>query len=535
MTPDIGKLIHYLKGLRAFLGKRLTYEEGRDIIIKRLAMREQLFLDFLKLGVYGNEEGPYAKMLSASGIGYRDVESLVREAGIEGALKSLAEKGIYLTVDEFKGRADYKRNGLTVRFNESDFDNVSGPGFLSRSGGTRSRGTHVFFNFEHIEETAPYTLIIYEVFSLQDAPCVVWFPAGLGLYIVLSEIKLGKAPLRWFSQVDWTFQLSNKPMGRLRDQLMEAATRIICLTRGVRFPRPEYVPLDETEKVVDFLAELSKKHRKFCVKTYPSSALRAAKIAREKGKSIRGAYFLIGGEPVTEAKKIEIERSGAKVVPNYSSMEAGYMSIGCGSPKVPDDTHILADGTALIQHRRKVASIGCEVDSNLVTTFLPKASKVLLNVEMGDTGVLEGRGCGCGWERLGFLGHIHTIRSFEKMTGEGMTMLNSDILRIVEEVLPARFGGSMTDYQILEEEDEGGVTSVKLLVSPELGGLDEKKILSVLVQELRAAGKGGGSSNLSLDVWVQNNTLKIVREYPKTTAVGKIFTFQIGRKEEIRH
>ena len=58
------------------------------------------------------------------------------------------------------------------------------------------------------------------------------------------------------------------------------------------------------------------------------------------------------------------------------------------------------------------------------------------------------------------------IRSFRKLTGEGMTLVGSEILRLLEEVLPARFGGSSTDYQLHEVEDERGLTRLEAAGEP---------------------------------------------------------------------
>jgi hypothetical protein len=37
-----------------------------------------------------------------------------------------------------------------------------------------------------------------------------------------------------------------------------------------------------------------------------------------------------------------------------------------------------------------------------------------------------------------------------------MNFLGTDLLRLIDEVLPARFGGAPTDYQFVEREDERG-------------------------------------------------------------------------------
>jgi len=85
------------------------------------------------------------------------------------------------------------------------------------------------------------------------------------------------------------------------------------------------------------------------------------------------------------------------------------------------------------------------VDAFHFTTLLPTARKLLLNVESDDYGVVETRSCGGPLESYGYTEHLRQIRSFRKLTGEGVTLVGSEMLRILEEVLPARFGGSPLD------------------------------------------------------------------------------------------
>ena len=54
------------------------------------------------------------------------------------------------------------------------------------------------------------------------------------------------------------------------------------------------------------------------------------------------------------------------------------------------------------------------------------------------------------------------IRSYEKLTGEGVTFMGSELLTLLEKILPGKFGGSVSDYQLVEEE-AGGATRVSLL------------------------------------------------------------------------
>ncbi len=57
-------------------------------------------------------------------------------------------------------------------------------------------------------------------------------------------------------------------------------------------------------------------------------------------------------------------------------------------------------------------------------------------------GVIEQRSCGYPLESYGYSEHLREIHSFRKLTGEGVTLVGNEMVRILEEVLPARFGGS---------------------------------------------------------------------------------------------
>jgi hypothetical protein len=114
---------------------------------------------------------------------------------------------------------------------------------------------------------------------------------------------------------------------------------------------------------------------------------------------------------------------------------------------------------------------------------------------------------------------LHTIRSFEKLTAAGMTFLDTDIIPILEETLPGRFGGGPADYQLVESETEDGTATVVLLVHPALGPLDERAILDVFLTE--AASKSYRFSVMA-GVWRTMGLPKVERRRPMMTAAGKI-------------
>ncbi len=515
-------------GLRRFLRETVTMEQSREIIKSMMEKREENFLAVLRRAVYENERSPYLKLLRLAGCEYGDVESMVRADGLEPTLHKLREKGVYISYEEFKGRKEVVRGGEVFKFKESDFDNP----FLSahieaRTGATRSAGTRTMFDFAFLSAIAPMTVVVQSAHGLWESPVLIWFPilpASSGILYTLAYAKIGKPPLKWFSQVE---EGTVKPplRKRLATYYVVYAGRLF----GSKLPKPEYVGLSEAYRVAEYVSEVLKMGSGCVLLTYPSSAVRVCRAAREKGLDITGATFRVAGEPLTEAKRREIEAAGCRVLASYGFSEAGVASQPCPNPIAPDDTHLRKDVLALIQCEREIELTGTTVGAFLFTSISPAAPKILLNVEIGDYGVLEARHCGCELEKLGFTDHIYNIRSFEKLTGEGMTFIGTDLLRIIEEVLPAKFGGASTDYQIVEEEEEGGLTRLSILVSPDIGPIDEEALVATVLSEL---GKGTDTQRMMANIWSQANILRVKRMRPIATVRGKLFPLHIEKGKQ---
>jgi len=106
-----------------------------------------------------------------------------------------------------------------------------------------------------------------------------------------------------------------------------------------------------------------------------------------------------------------------------------------------------------------------------------------------------------------------------------VTFLGTELLRLVEEVLPARFGGYPTDYQLLEEE-EGGLPKVNILVSPRVGNVNEEMVLATVFQVLHSYPGG----DIMSDKWRQGQTLRVLRREPYSTGSAKILPLHILQK-----
>lgn len=163
------------------------------------------------------------------------------------------------------------------------------------------------------------------------------------------------------------------------------------------------------------------------------------------------------------------------------------IGFGCARPTDGNDIHLFKDLIAVIQHPREVPGSEITVDAFHVPSLLPTSPKLMLNAEIDDYGIIDHRPCGCLLESYGFTEHIRQIHSFRKLTTEGWTLIGSDMVRILEEVLPARFGGSALDYQFMEEEDDRGFTRLSLIVSPKVPIANEATVIQVVLQAMQDA------------------------------------------------
>src|SRR5207248_3965256 len=260
---------------------------------------------------------------------------------------------------------------------------------------------------------------------------------------------------------------------------------------------------------------------------YVSAGVRLCLAAGEAGLDLRGAQFTAGGEPLTEARLAVFREAGVEAVPGYSTIEAGRIGYGCVAPAAPDDYHLLHDLVALVQPGTDGEQRGLPSRALLVSSLRRTAPVVLLNVSLGDQAVLVERACGCPLETVGWTTHLHTVRSFEKLTLGGMTFLDRDVIRVLEEVLPARFGGGRTDYQLIEEVEKGR-SALRLLVHPEVGPLDPEAVADAF---LRAIGGGSGVERVMELEWRQAGLLRVERRPPLATAAGNILSaYLVGRR-----
>jgi hypothetical protein len=528
MFADFKMYWRFAAGLRDFLRHTISLEEAREIVRQRMADREKNFLRLVERGIFGYPRSPYLPLLKLAGCEMGDIRSMVGSRGLEETLRSLREAGVYITFEEFKGREPIVRQGRVFPVQSHDFDNP----YLSHyyqveTGGTTGAGTRVQIDLDHLAQRAPYNMLAYHAYGVLDAPTAIWhgvLPDSTGTNRILCNARIGKVSQRWFTPV---VNRDLRPVlkYRLATQCIVAAARLF----GVPIPWPEPVRLDQASVVARWAAETLKAHGRCYVSAPTSMVLRVCLAAGEEGLDLTGAIFSGGGEPPTPAKLLEITRSGARCFPTYAFTEVGSVGMSCARPVDENDQHFLKDAIALVPYPCQVPGTEISVDAFHFTTLLPTAPKLMLNVESDDYGVIETRSCGCPLETYGFTEHLRHIRSFRKLTSEGVTLIGSDMIRILEEVLPAKFGGSPLDYQLMEEEDEQSFTRVSLLISPKIEIADEAAVIDTV---LEALGHSSVAADLARAHWSQAKTLRVKRMEPIWTTRGKLMPLHLARRSK---
>ena len=526
---DVAVGARFLWSLPGFLRHPVTLDDARAALRRRLERREVDFLALARCAIYGRAASPYLGLLRLAGCQYGDLERLVLQEGVEGALHTLFRRGVYLTVDELKGRRPAVRGSTTVPIDPERLRGQgSAPYLLTRSSGSRGAGTTVGLDLRAIRaEAVNRALVLLEARGGGRWLHAHWgVPGGAALGLLLQLSLVGATPVRWFSQVDL-----GAPALHPRYRWSARVLRWGASMAGVRLPKERHVTLQDPLPIAGWMAQVLAARGTPHLYTYVSAAAHLCQAASRAGLELRGARFTLWGEPATEARLASIRRTGAEATPSYGSAESGLIAEACLAPKTSDDLHLLHDRHALIQPGSDGHQSGVLPGTLFISSLLPTARMVLLNASLGDQAVMERRACGCPLERLGWSAHLHTIRSFEKLTAGGMALLVADVIRVLEEVLPARFGGGPTDYQLVESEGEQGEPRLRLVAHPALGPLEPREVADAF---LRAIGTGSAAARVVEMQWRQAGLLEVERRPPHVTGPGKILHVHRERQPPAR-
>ena len=513
--------VGFLARLGPYLRHPVSVADASRRLETSLARRGESLTRMFRRAIFGFPASPYRHLLQSAKLTIDDIERLVAQAGVDGTLERLHDAGVHITLEEFKGHTTLRRPGLELSLRPEDFDNpLSARQYEANTGGSGGNARRILFGLDLLEHEALYHAGFYDAHGATSWPAALWLPAppgAVGIKSVLIRAKLNVPVQRWFSQIQ-----PGDVDGRHR--AFATATRVVARANGWTFPRPEYTPAAGARRVATWLAEQRASHSGAICLTTPSAAVRVCGAAMESGLDVSGTLFVLVGEPFTEAKAQVLTAAGCRAATHYAMVEAGMIGLACRAPLAgaPDDVHLVSDKVATIQRHGSVGSNGSAPQALFHTSLLAAAPKVMLNVESGDSGVIEERDCGCGVLPASYRRHLHTIRSYEKLTSEGMHFTGTSLVSLVEEVLVRRYGGRPTDWQLVERE-ENGLPKVSLVASAGIGPIDERDVVRTVLDYLKQRGPG---EQLMAEVWENGGTLRVVRGEPHVTAAGKIEVLQ---------
>lgn len=528
----MGETFEYLKmfarfpfGLSRFLKHKLTLDEARQRVRARMDQREEIFLRVVRQSIFGYPRSPYLALLRHIGCELDDLRALVRKNGVEGALSELRQAGVYVTFEEFKGRKPIVRDSLALPVTTGDFDNpFARRDFVTQTSGSTGLAVGVNQALDQIAAESIYHMLGMEAQGLSGLPVAMWSALlpGPGLKNVLLFESTGERLMKWFSPSGWR---DSKSWLRY-----DAATLYMLFWMracGMHAPTPEIVNREQVLVIVRWIQDMLRKYGRCHCSVSTSKAVRICEMAKEANVDLRGLTFRGGGEPLTQAKADIIRNMGARYIPVYAMTEAGAIAQGCIKPTECDDMHLSKDAYALITHSYAVPGSDIAVPAFNLTTLLDTAPKVMFNLQADDYGIAEERHCGCGLEDYGYTTHLREIRSYGKLVSEGATLIGNDMVRILEQVLPARFGGTALDYQLMEQEDEHGFTRLRLLISPRVEIADEAAVIATVLSALRDSSP---MADAARRVWQQAQTIQIMRMEPVWTRSGKLLPLHIERR-----
>ena len=509
----VGALVRLVSGFPRWLATPVRFEECRRRVERGVREREANFLGVLERGVFAVPHSPYGRLMAHAGLESEDVRRLVYAEGLEGALEQLRAAGVGLTLEEFRGLRPIVRPGLELAVRPGDFDNpLVRPLHLGGTGGSRGKSRRVLFDLDHRTAQAEQQTLFLESFGLRGRPTAVWrpVPPGMaGVAGVLSGAKVGQPLERWFSQTPLTPR-----HGRADDYALTLLLLGVSRLVGRPLPRPEHVPVVEAVRVARWLDSHVRRGRPALLATTASSGVRICHAARKHGLDLTGSFFRLGGEPLTPAKARAIREAGVEIAGNYSMTEVGRVGIACAKPTAIDDYHVTLHRLAVIPGDGSPGT----ARPLLFTTLSPSSPKLLVNVDVGDDGLLEWRQCGCLLDELGLTLHVNGVSGREKFASDGVHFLGAELLELVDDVLPGRFGGGPTDYQLVETEVDA-LPAIQVVVSPRVGDVDSEAVVATVLEALRS---GAGHRGPMADVWRDAGAVRIVRREPYETAQAKI-------------
>jgi hypothetical protein len=483
-----------------------TLEQARFGLARRRQERAAVFLSEVRQQVFTRPDQPYARLLGAAGCSYGDLERLVRTEGLEGALVALLRQGVYLTEPELKGRRPVVRGSLTFPVRFRDLRRIGQ--FVTGPDGRRQ--TRYGAMFREVAEDA--------LLSLEALGGLTWrhgYWGNLGDTALLWFVRYtgaGCRPARWFTRID-----PGAPRTEISARLLARYLQPLAGLAGVTLPALTYVPLTRPDAIVEWLrSELTAgKTPQFCGAV--SLAMAVSERAEQLGVDLRGAHLGAGSEPLTEPRHQFLAGRWARIVPNYFSKETGPIAYGCTRPEGVDDLHFYDDYHAIVQRAADQVIDDHPAAALYLTSLRPSWPYLLINASVADRGEVSTSRCGCPLEALGWRTRLQAVRSFGRLKLAQLTIADDLLITLLEQCLPAWFGGRAGSYQLVEEQLQiDGQRRLRLLVDAAISA-EPAQIRQRLLDAM--AELGAPLHQLSND----QRWLVVERGSPLLTEGGKIY------------
>jgi len=495
--------------LRRHLRSPLDPDPGATIA-RAMRNRNPNFLTLVR-PVFADSAHPYAQLFKIAGCAYADLESEVNRNGLETTLRALSNEGVYLTHDEFRGRKEIVRAGRHIPASIASWDNPAVRGeFETVSSGTSGRPVSTMSSQALLAHAECGTRLFLHELGVGQGSSVSVAPIlpGFGLFSGLLASRLIGGFDRWYA-------LSAASAANLHYRIVTRALVANLRLFGAKIPYPTYLDHNDFRPVAEYLAMRRAAGVNIGVSGFVSSISRVAAAALDHNLDISGCLGVVAGEALTDAKRTVIEAAGIRVYPTYGATDFGSIGMPCREMDTGNCVHVLQQNCALISKRRE--GIGDRpVESLYLTGILPFASRILVNAEIGDTGVIEPATCDCSFSRLGLNLQVRDIAAISKVTAQGMTIAADELVQVLEEALPARFGGRPGDYQLLEVEAEAQ-TEMVLRIRPGVTEHPAQEILNHFLGETRRL-YGGSMSVLS---WLHSDGIRAEVAPPVLAGTGK--------------
>lgn len=484
----------------------------RATIGRHVQNRESNFLGIAK-SVLANPRHPYSQLFEIAGCTFADLEAGVKRSGLEATLNALLKEGVYLTLDEFRCNTEIVRGGKHIPATMKDWDTSAGGGAgeAYSSGSSSGKSQRTRYGLEYAKFGQAGGQLLVDEFGGPKGLAIIVFPilpTSSGLGSCMGAARMGY-------QVEGWFALGGS--GRnLHYKAITAALVARLRLAGAKIPFPSYLEQGDFSPVAELIARRKREGVRSNVMGMVSSITRIAAAAIDLGVDIRGTFALVTGESLTDVKRDLIEAAGIQVFPTYATSEFGGIGVPCRHMNTGNRAHVAITSIALVSQPIEDAWCDEPVESLYITSLLSFAPRTLINVEIGDTGVIESATCDCEYSKLGYSLQVRDMAAISKLRGQGYSLRAPEIVKLLEEGLARRFGGRPGDYQLAEVEGSAQ-TEMVLRIHPRAGVKSPEEVLQFFLAECRRTW-GGWNTILH---WTESNGVRVEVVEPVLAASGK--------------